>query len=435
MGQVDGDSALARTGWRMVIVAFFVMALIYSIWYSFAVFLVALTQELGWGRGETAFGFSLFTLSGAAFSPLIGSLLDRFGVRWVMTGGAVLTAVGLAGCSQIQVLWQFYLCFGVVVALGASACGWMPCVAVIQSWFGRNFSTANGLANSGIGVGIFVLVPGIQLLNGSLGWRTTYLIMAAAALCLVAPLCLLLYRRPAPVALTPTPNATERPAQVSWTLGQALRSRSLWLLFAMALLLNFSNQQPLVHQIAFLVDHGIETVLAATVAGAIGLVSVFAKPGWGFAADKIGREISVTIGGLFVIVALATLWWLPGRGAPELLFVYALLLGIGYSISNPLPPAMTADLFPGRHFAAIFGVVVMGTFGGAALGAWLAGYLFDQTGSYLVPFVLAAMGTALAIAFAWLAAPRRARAAATQTTAGHLPEPIPSGAPRRMSEG
>lgn len=355
MGQMESDPDMARTGWRMVIVAFFVLALIYSIWYSFAVFLVALTQELGWGRGETAFGFSLFTLSGAAFSPLIGSLFDRFGVRAVMVGGAVVTAAGLAACSQIQTLWQFYLWFGVVVALGASACGWMPCVAVIQSWFGRNFSTANGLANSGVGVGIFLLVPGIQLLSSSVGWRTAYLIMAAAALGLVAPLCLLLYRRPVAAVPAVQLDAAERPVQVSWTFGQALRGRTLWLLVAMSALLNFANQQPLVHQIAYLVDNGIDKVLAATVAGTIGLVSVF-------------------------------------------------------------------------------GMVVMGTFGGSALGAWLAGYLFDQTNSYLVPFVLAAIGSALAIAFAWLAAPRRARAAAARSAAGQLPETAPSGAGRAVAE-
>ena len=412
MGAVDVNATAARTGWRMVIVSFVVLGLVYSIWYSFAVFLVALTQEFGWGRGEAALGFSIFTLCGAAFSPLIGSALDRFGVRPVMVAGALLTALGLAACSRIQELWQFYLYFGVVVALGTSACGWVPCVAVLQSWFSRNFGTANGLAAAGIGIGIFLLVPGVQLLSNRAGWRTTYLIMAVVALGLLSPLCLLLRRRPMGAPSAADSAASDRPAQAVWTLGRAVRTRGLWLLMAMALLLTFSNQQPLVHQIAFLADRGIDTVLAATVAGVIGLVSVFAKPAWGLSADRIGREITVTAGGLLVIAALAALWWLPGRAAPELIFLYAVLLGSGYAISNPLPPAMTADLFPGRSFGAIFGLVVMGTFAGSAIGAWLAGYLFDQTGSYLVPFSLAAIGSGLAVVCAWLAAPRRARAAA-----------------------
>ena len=218
-----------------------------------------------------------------------------------------------------------------------------------------------------------------------------------------------------------------------------MRTRGLWLLFAMTLLLTFSNQQPLVHQIAFLVDRGIDTMLAATVAGAIGLVSVFAKPAWGFSADRIGCEITVTAGCCLVIAALAALWWLPGRGAPELIFLYALLLGAGYAISNPLPPTMTADLFPGRHFGAIFGLIVMGTFAGSAIGAWLAGYLFDQTGSYLAPFTLAAIGSGLAAVCAWLAAPRRARAAAAAQRRiaddrGGSPVPAPAtstGPPKR----
>lgn len=417
MARAANDLTNNRTGWRMVVVVFFVMALVYSIWYSFAVFLVALTQEFGWGRGEAALGFSIFTLFGAAFSPVLGLLLDRYGARTIMVSGAVLTAVGLAACSQIQELWQFYLFFGVLVAIGSSACGWMACVAVIQSWFSRNFSTANGLANSGIGIGIFILVPGIQLLNSNLGWRSTYLLMAAVAILVIAPLCLLLYRRPREDAPVVTAGVPKPPPAASWTMHRALRSPALWFLFGMALLLNFSNQQPLVHQIAYLTDQGVQVVLAATIAGAIGLVSVFAKPGWGYAADKIGREVSVTIGGIFVIASLAALWWLPGRGAPELLFLYAFLMGIGYSISNPLPPAMTADLFPGRHFGVIFGIVVMGTFGGSAVGAWLAGFLFDQTDSYLVPFILATIGTILAIICAWLAAPRRARAAAARLAA------------------
>src|SRR5215212_11465414 len=96
-------------GWVVVGAVFCILALAYVIWYSFALFLVALVHEFGWARAEVAGAFSLFVMMHAICSPLAGRLVDRFGSRALVHGGALLLGAALFGCSRVTALWQFYL--------------------------------------------------------------------------------------------------------------------------------------------------------------------------------------------------------------------------------------------------------------------------------------------------------------------------------------
>src|SRR5262249_53683695 len=129
-------------GWVIVAAVFCILALGYVTWYCFGLFLVALVAEFGWTRAEVGGGFSVFVLMHAVCSPFAGRLVDRFGSRALVHGGALLLGGALWGCSQITALWQYYLCFGVLAAMGLAAMGWVAGVALVSRWFSRRMGLA-----------------------------------------------------------------------------------------------------------------------------------------------------------------------------------------------------------------------------------------------------------------------------------------------------
>src|SRR5215208_1853896 len=165
-------------GWVVVAAVFCILALAYVIWYSFGLFLVALVQEFGWTRAEVAGAFSVFVLIHAVCSPLAGRLVDRFGSRALVHVGGLVVGLALIGCSQLSALWQLYLFFGLLTAVGVTAMGWVSAVALVGRWFSRRMGLAVGIIGAGIGLGTFIGAPPIQFLIETYGWRTAYVVLA-----------------------------------------------------------------------------------------------------------------------------------------------------------------------------------------------------------------------------------------------------------------
>ncbi len=387
------------------------------VWHSFSVFLVALTEAFPWSRAEAALGFSIFVICSGLTGPNAGMLIRRFGAGRVVLAGGMVLAAGLAATSRVSTLWQFYLCFGLLTGVGFSLSGWIPVVTVLQTWFRRRLGAATGIASAGVGVGIMTLVPAIQALILAAGWRTAYLAMAAGALAVTLTAALLL--REGPLARTPAAGMTpfeDDPYLVDrdwaarpWSLHLALCTSRYWLLLVGFFLASFSSQQLLAHHVAYLRSAGVAALTAAGIVGVVGIASIPAKITWGVASDRIGREPTYTIGASLVAAAVAVLWLVPVLGPGWLPHLYAVLIGAGYASSATLPPIVAADLFRGPAYAAIFGGIALASNSGSGVGAWLAGLIFDHTGSYHLAFVIAATGVAVSAACVWLAAPRRVR--------------------------
>jgi MFS family permease len=198
------------------------------------------------------------------------------------------------------------------------------------------------------------------------------------------------------------------------TLGDALRTQPFWLMVAAFFFGNVCSQTLHVHQVAFLVDHGMAAMAAASVVGVVGVASVFGKAGGGWLADRFEREIIYVIC-LAILVgavgALALVGAAPSRWGA---YGYAVLLGVGYSATAALTPVMVSDRFRGPRFGVILGVGLLGSALGSAFGPWMAGSLFDATGSYSIPFIVAAACGVLAGAAAWHARTLRRRAHASE---------------------
>lgn len=403
------SSRATRAGAGRVLVATFVtLGLAYGFWYSYAVFLVAFLREFGWSRSVVAGAFSLLVMVHGLSGPLLGWLVERFGPRAVIAaGGGVLAGALLVG-AHVSAVWQLYVAFGVLAALGVSAAGWVPSVVLIRGWFPSSVGTAIGMASAGIGVGIFALVPFAQLLIDWVGWRPALRVLAVLVAAWIIPATLLLVR-PAgtPTASNVAPGVASTPSRPSWTLQTVVRTWRFWGTGAVFFAGSAATQMLLVHQVAYLVDHGVPALVGATVVGVVGGCSVAGKAGWGTLSDRVGRELTYTLAFLCVAASIGVLALAGAYPRTLLPYAYAVLIGVGYAVTAPLTPAIASDLFGGPRFARIFGTLHFANSLGGALGAWIAGRIFDATASYALALPIAAVMALLAPTLLWFVAPRR----------------------------
>ena len=391
----------------MVAALFCCLGLLYGIWYSYSVFLVALIEHFGWSRSVTAGAMSVFILVHGSFGPLAGRLVERFGPRRLMLGGSLVMASGLALTAQVSQWWHLYLSFGVVTAAGLGACGWVPSVILAEKWFPTRVGTVLGIVTAGIGVGIFGVIPLANWLIEQFDWRLAYQFLAIAVVAAVAPAALWLLREPqAAQPISTGGTAVSSPAR-HWTVRTALRSRG----FRFAVLAFFTggclSQMLLMHQFAFLVDHGVAKTAGSLIAGVIGITSIPGKILWGSLSDRIGRELTYSLGLSCILLGvgcLAAVGRSPGLFLP---LAFAVLLGLGYAANAPIIPAAARDLFAGPRFPSIFGTLSMFAALGGATGSWLGGALYDLAGNHQPMLAVAAALTICAPAFLWIAAPRR----------------------------
>ena len=203
----------------------------------------------------------------------------------------------------------------------------------------------------------------------------------------------------------------EKWAARTWTVGAALGTARFWLMGSNIFLGVVTNQMLWAHQAAYLVDRGYDKMLAASLVGFAGLLSMPSKITWGVVSDRIGRELAYSLGMVSMLLAILVLVLVGTIPSVGLVILFAFLFAAGYAVSAPIGPAAAGDIFAGRYFGSIFGVMNMGMGLGGALGAWLAGFVFDLSGSYVLAFGVAASSSLASGVAIWLVAPRRVRRA------------------------
>ncbi len=398
-----------RRGGIVVATTFVSLSVIYGVWYSYSVFLVAFIREFGWSRSLVTGAFSFLSVIHGSLGPAIGWILRLAGPRRVILAGVGVMALGLVLTAETTAWWHLYLSFGVITALGISLYGWVPLVVLVQGWFPHRVGTAMGLASAGIGAGIFGFVPLSQLLIDGWGWRWTFRILAFVTVGWGLPAAFWLVKDPpsfAPSSSAPqTPHGFARSAG-HWTLATAVRSWRFWGLAGVYFMGNFVTQMLMIHQVVYLVDHGVPALTAATVAGAVGLVSIAAKMGWGAFSDRAGRELAYSLACACVVASIGLLILAGRHPASSLPYLYALLIGLGYSVLSPVFPAVASDLFGGPGFSTIYGALYTVICLALASGPWMAGHLFDLTGSYAAALWIGLTMTILSPLLLWAVAPR-----------------------------
>ena len=374
------------------------LALAYGVWYAYSVFLVALLKEFGWSRSVLAGAFSLFTLVSGGAGPVLGALADRFGPRRLILAGGALLAASLWADSYVTRVWHLYVGFGLLTAIGVATAGWTPAVVMVQRQFSARLGLALGIAGSGVGLGIFLVVPLCQALIDAFGWRWAFRALGIVAALWILPATYLAIRdTPAPARARVSPVE----AGGASSLNRALGNPSFRYIGLAVFLGSICSQTLHVHQAAFLVDHGLSAMTAASVISVVGASSILGKTGGGFISDFFSRELVYALGMVGMIVGVGVLWLVAVAPSTWLALGYAALFGVGYSVTAFIVPAMMSDRFRGPHFGSIFGATQVASALGSALGAWLAGRIFDATGSYAIAFGVAAGAAAVAALSVW----------------------------------
>ena len=395
-------------GWWVVAGAFLCMMTGYAVAYSFAAFFGALESEFGASRGETSLVFSISAFLYFLLGFPAGLIADRAGPRPVVIGGLLLIAVGLVGAAYARTLWEVYTGYGLGVGVGIGL-SYVPSVAAVQRWFVRRRGAASGIAVAGIGVGTLIGAPLAHQLIASLGWRQTYLVLAALTVLGAVAAGALVRRPPERYGLTPDGDpphpsgASAMPAGLS--LGEAVRAGPFWAIYVGALLLSFGLFAPFVHLVPYATDVGLGEAFGVMLIVLLGVGSTLGRFLFSSVTGWIGRKHS--FGMMYVGAATMLVMWSISTSAPALI-VFALAFGAFYGGFVAIAPSLAADYFGGRALGSIIGALYSGVAFGALLGSPVAGYAYDFFGSY-TGAILAGAALCLVSFVITLATPEPAR--------------------------
>ena len=396
---------LTPTAWLIAALSFIVLGFSRGLHSSFGVFYVALLDTFHWSRGATAGVFSVVLTMDAILSPVVGHLLDRYGPKKIAGFGCLALASGLFLSSYIQNLWQFYMFFGLISALGFTFTGMVPHIFLVSEWFSSNRATAIGVVYAGTGVGILLLAPFSEWLLSNFGWTRAFQTFAATVLILLLPLVWIFYQH-GPYGETLRSKKEPKPSDNQWTVKLALRSLQFWLLFVARIGAASGTTVIITHQVAHVVDVGYSKLLAASIFGLAGITSSFGRVVFGFFADLLTKQAAYTLNIAMTVIGVGALMSLRDPSQTWLLYIYVIFFGIGFGSRAVIFSALTADIFSGKGFGSILGYSTVAVGVGGALGSWLGGALYDWSGSYLVSFGLSTLLLAGSDVCIWLAAVR-----------------------------
>ncbi len=405
-------------GWVIAGLATISMAFWYGFRTTFSIFFVALIDHFQWSRAEAAGAQSIGMIVYMVMAPVVGYLVDHIGPRKVMLPGIALMGIGLFLCTQIASLTHFYLFFGLIAGAGVTCLSISPFTAILSHWFEKKRGMANGFASLGIGIGPLIFVPLIQYLIDLKGWPFAFFIYGVLVFTIPFPLIALFLRyRPQDMGLSidgnslppSSPRTDSHQSMEAHRIRDLFRTPRFWSFLLFPSLTVFSVYIVIVHHVRYLIDLGVDRLVAASLFAAVGALSAGFRFFWGWFSDRIGREVTYSLGGAGFIAGIACLILFQSIPSMGVLYLFVLFFSAGWGSTAPMFMSIAGDLYKGKRFGLIYGMLE-GMIGiGAAIGSWLAGYIFDQTQSYLWAFLLAILASILSVLLAWHVAPRKYR--------------------------
>ncbi|HVU70954.1 MAG TPA: MFS transporter [Ktedonobacteraceae bacterium] len=386
--------ALHASGWSMVLALGCTTVLSYgTTQYLFGVLEVPLATSFAWSRAELSGAYAVSLLVAGFLGVPIGVLVDRFGARMVMTPGSLLAGCALIGLSQVTTLWQFYLGWSGGLGIAMALILYPVTFTVVTSWFVAERARAFAILTLIGGLASPIFIPLSGWLLPQVGWRTTLFCYGLLHLVIAVPLHGWLVRRSPGQSREATARLNAPGPEASVTTREALANLRFWVLTGAYGLALVGSAVVFAHQIAYLVSRGYGALLAATVAGALGLASL---PGRFFLNLLSARVLPQTVlAGTLLVQAAGTVMLILAPGAPWLL-VYVLLYGAAFGVLSPLRAQVMADHFGQRAYGAITGVQGIPLALCQAAGPLVAGWLFDRLHHYDLAFWLCVGGFILA---------------------------------------
>ena len=398
-------------GWWVSTTAATMFAIQTAAWgATFGAYLLQFQDEFGWSKLAISTAYSASHLVSGLLSPGQGWMVDRLGSRFVMRAGVVMLGVGFILLSQVNSLWFFYAIV-LMIGLGVNLAGFITLNTAVANWFIRKRALALGLSSTGIGLG-GLLAPLVTWLLVNHGWRPTAFWTGIVIMVIALPLSTLLRQRPQEYGMLPDGahpgQEGEAPAPlptsvttVDFTVGEALRDRSFWLVsvgHGMALVSVFAL---MVHLVPLLVEgHGWSETSAQTMFAVVSTSMLVGQIGGGFLGDRYDKArmaAACMVGHCIALVILAF------ADNTILIAAAAILHGLSWGVRGPLMMAIRADYYGMRNFGTIMGVSSVIFMAGGLVGPALAGGLNDHFGGYAEAFTLVGVMTGVSTMFFLLA--------------------------------
>jgi MFS family permease len=383
---------------------------------SFGVFLPVICDEFGWSRAAVATALSLSVLAFGLPSPFFGALVSKFGSRSNIVLGNFLAALGLAGMSLIQDVWQIYLLY-ILIGAGAGAGGYIASTTLISNWFIKKRSLALGMFAGCSGLAGFVFPPLTTALIYAIGWRLSWLVLAGIVFVgavLIAGL-LLVRNRPEDMGLLPDgmvkpPFETgtidsspgEQKGHSIWKARQALRIPTTWLIGAFAAANTFAAGTMSAHQVAYLNDLGYNLMTAASTVSLMAASNFVGSLAFGSLALRYNIRYLASAGFLFQLTAMTILLSTTNL---TMIYVYAIFMGIATGSLMTAMPTFVGAYYGRLRYPQVIGVVFPFQVVSNAAGATIAGIIYDTTAAYTSAFTIAVVFGLIGLFCAFMARP------------------------------
>ena len=391
-------------GWVIVAVGFLAhIASAFSISSTLSVFLIPLSQDLGLSRGAFSLIRSGEILIGAAAAPVVGTLLDRHGGRWLIAAGGLISGLGFLLLGQARDFWHFMFVRWLLVSPGDTLMGSMVVNVSISQWFVRMRGRALALAGMGHGLAKVCMPLAAASLILYTGWRGAWVVFGIVTLVLVvAPSLLFIRRRPEDLGLLPDGRAAGKPEdmapadrtqsvkkgpstvdEVAWNRREALGTSAFWLIVITFGVSHVGVTGLNLHVFSFVSDQGHPAMVAALVMSIIAIMQFSTPMVWGLLAERV--NVARLIMAKFLIQAGGILLALSD---PGLVSLYAgfFLYGIGMGGTAILAELIWANYFGRTSLGKIRGMGSLITSAFSAGGPPFFGLLFDATQSYKLSF-------------------------------------------------
>lgn len=362
---------------------------------SLSYFFPTLLDEFGWNRTTPAFASTINMIVLGLSGPAAGAFIMKFGARRSLVLGNLLGFAGFFLLCFHSELWHLYLGFGVLIGTAAGFGGLLASTTVINNWFVKKRSLGLGLSLAAGGVGGIFIGPAIIAMIHAHGWRPTFMIISAIVLLfgVIIP-GIFVRNKPEDLGQLPDGSYSEAPTAgpppaptkasyktpVDFTAAEAIRTPCLWLLIGYYCINMLIVNALMFHQVAYLVDLGIKDTIAATALSVMTGVMTFSQLGTGFLGMKFSMHHIAVSAEVLKIIGIAIL--VSTQSLP-LVFLYMIVLGLSFggfmvAMLNILP-----NYFGIKHYPQIMGFVRLFWAFAGGLGAPIAGYIYDKTGSYL----------------------------------------------------
>ena len=402
MNNLKSNQPTIYYGWYIVLACIFIAFVTNGARNSFGIFVIPLSNEFDWNRSTISFAAALAFLVSGITQPILGSLFDRWGGRKVilislLVFGLATTALSLT----FHFLFLIFL-FGIVSAIALVGMSLTNTGSLLSKWFMRKRATVVGFNATGLAAGGLILVPFGMYLLQTTGWRITWAVLGLLVLLLALPLgWLILKDNPEDIGLNPDGDLSYQPNQPNPSFREKIvgpldtnkwiasfRSLPMWQMTGSYVVCGATTGVLSVHFVPYALGQGISPDLAALIFGFMMFLNILGSLGAGWISDKYNRK---TILGLVYLVRGIGYMLLLTVPAPLGLWIFAAVAGVSWIATAPLTTALTADVYGLRALGTISGVSFLFHAIGSFFSVLFAGLMFDLTGSYTIPFLLAGL--------------------------------------------